>query len=238
MNRGDFDASREDLARALELSRRVFGNDHYQTANVLTNLGVVNSKAGTDGAEGYYLEALKIYEKVYGANSPDVARILGNLAIVHAEAGRFDEALPYFERSLEVQEVIYGPNHPNVAQALTNYGLMKLQTGDPDSAVVALQRAADIRAGVGVEDISTSFTLYHLASARAELGEFDTARQLLERVVAIDERIFGPESVEVADDLDGLMEVNRTLGEEAKASEIERRINAINEKLEAQGSNG
>jgi len=238
MNRGDFDASREDLARALELSRRVFGDDHHQTANVLTNLGVVNSKAGTDGAEEFYLEALKIYEKVYGPNSPEVARSLGNLAIVHAEAGSFDKALPYFERSLEVQEVIHGPDHPYVAQALTNYGLLKLQTGDPDAAVVALQRAADIRAGVGVEDISTSFTLYHLATARAELGEFETARQLLERVVAIDERIFGSESSEVADDLDGLREINRALGDEARAREIERRMNAINEKLEAKGSVG
>ncbi len=238
MNRGDFDASRQDLDRALELSRRVFGDDHHQTANVLTNLGVVNSKAGTGGSEDYYLEALRIYEKIYGANSPDVARILGNLAIVHAEAGSFDEALPYFERSLEVQEVIYGPDHPYVAQALTNLGLMKLQTGDPDAAVVALQRAADIRTGVGVEDISTSFTLYHLATARAELGEFDTARKLLERVVAIDERIFGPESAEVADDLDGLKEVHRALGHEAKVREIEERMKSIADRLKNQGSTG
>jgi tetratricopeptide (TPR) repeat protein len=181
---------------------------------------------------------LKIYEKIYGANSPDVARILGNLAIVHAEAGRFDEALPYFERSLEVQEVIYGLDHPNVAQALTNLGLMTLQTGDPDAAVGLLQRAADIRDGVGVEDISSSFTLYHLASARAELGELETARLLLERVVSIDERIFGAESADVADDLEGLAEVYRALGDEAGAAAIEARMNAINEKLEAQGSSG
>ncbi len=104
--------------------------------------------------------------------------------------------------------------------------------------MVALQRAADIRAGVGVENISTSFTLYHLATARAELGDLETARQLLERVVAIDERIFGPESSDVADDLDGLMEINRALGDEARAREIERRMNAINKKLEAQDSSG
>jgi tetratricopeptide (TPR) repeat protein len=125
-----------------------------------------------------------------------------------------------------------------VAQALTNLGRMKLQTGDPDAAVVALQRAADIRDDVGAEDISTSFTLYHLATARAELGEFDTARQLLERVVAIDERIFGPESAEVADDLDGLKEIHRSLGHETKAREIEERMKSIADQLEARGSNG
>ncbi len=151
--------------------------------------------------------------------------------------GSFDEALPYFERSLEVQEVIYGPDHPNVAQALTNLGLMKLQTGDPDAAVVLLQRAADIRDGVGVEDISTSFTLYHLATARAELGELETARRLLERVVAIDERIFGPESAEVADDLEGLTEVHRALGDEARAAEIEARMNVDHDEARGPGSN-
>ena len=58
-----------------------------------------------------------------------------------------------------IQEAIYGPDHPNVAQALTNLGLHNMQTGDPVTAVGLLQRAADIRAGVGVDNISISFTL-------------------------------------------------------------------------------
>jgi tetratricopeptide (TPR) repeat protein len=236
MNRGDFDLARQDLARSLELSKRVFGAEH-QTANVLTNLGVVASKAGTpEGAEEYHLEALSIYEKVYGEASPDVARALGNIAIVYAETGRFEEAMPFFERSFEVQEAIYGPDHPNVAQALMNLGLLNLQTGDPETAVSLLQRAADIRENVGVEDISMSFTLYHLASARAALGEMDTARRLLERVVAIDERIFGTESAEVADDLEGLAEVHRAMGDETGARRLEDRMKAIREVLGPQGA--
>ena len=232
MNRGDFEMARQDLDRSLELARRIFGNAHHQTANVLTNLGVVNSKGGTpEGAEVYHLEALAIYEGVYGENSPDVARSVGNIAIAYAETGRFGEAQSYFERSLQVQEAIHGPDHPYVAQALMNLGLLHLQTGDPETAVSLLQRAADIRAGVGVEDISMSFTLYHLATARATLGELDTARRLLERVVAIDERIFGPDSMEVADDLEGLAEVHRTMGNENKALELEGRMNSIREAL-------
>ncbi len=238
-NRGDFESARQDLDRSLELSRRVFGNTHHQTANVLTNLGVVNSKAGTpESAEPYHLEALAIYERVYGEISPDVARSVGNIAIVYAETGRFEEALSYFERSLDVQRAVYGPDHPIVAQALTNLGLLNLQMGDPETAVGLLQRAADIRAGVGVDDISTSYTLYHLATARAELGEFDAARRLLERVVAIDGRIFGSESMEVADDLEGLAEVHRTMGHEARAIEVEERMNSIREILASQSSDG
>jgi len=232
MNRGDFEGANQDLARSLELSRRVFGETHHQTADVLTNLGVCNSMDGkAEEAEHYHLEALAIYEKVYGEISPDVASAVGNIAIVYAQTGRLDEAGPYFNRSLEVQEAIYGLDHPSVAQALTNLGLHNLQTGRPESAVGLLQRAADIRDEVGVDNISMSFTLYHLATARAELGEFDTSRRLLERVVAIDERIFGPESEEVADDLEGLVEVHRTLGNEVTANRLEARMNEIKEKL-------
>lgn len=231
MNRGDFEGANQDLARSLELSRRVFGETHHQTANVLTNLGVCNSMDGkAEEAEHYHLEALAIYEKVYGEISPDVANAVGNIAIVYAQTGRPDEAGPYFKRSLEVQEAIYGPDHPTVAQALTNLGLHNMQTGHPESAVGLLQRAADIRDEVGVDNISMSFTLYHLASARAELGELDTSRRLLERVVAIDERIFGPESAEVADDLEGLVEVHRMLGNEVTANRLEVRMNEIKEK--------
>lgn len=234
MNRGDFDAAREDLDRSLELSRRIFGDVHHQTADALTNLGVVNSMAGMPAAaEPYHLEALAIYEQVYGDNSPDVARAVGNLAIVYAETGRLDEAGTYFERSLAVQEAIYGPDHPNVAQSLTNLGLQRLQTSRPEEAVGLLQRAVDIRSQTNVENISMSFALYHLASARAELGELATARRLLERVVAIDERIFGPESEEVADDLEALVEVNRAMGDEAAAHRHEARMNNIRRQLEA-----
>jgi tetratricopeptide (TPR) repeat protein len=191
-----------------------------------------------EGAEEYHIEALAIYEKVYGEISPDVANAVGNIAIVYAQTGRLDEAGPYFERSLVVQEAIYGPDHPNVAQALTNLGLHNLQTGDPATAVGLLQRAADIRAGVGVDNISMSFTLYHLATARAELGELDTARRLLERVVAIDERIFGSQSMEVADDLEGLVEVHRAMGNEARAIETEERMSMIRADLASQNANG
>ncbi len=233
MNRGDFNGANEDLARSLELSRRVFGETHHQTADVLTNLGVSNSMDGkAEEAEHYHLEALAIYEKVYGDISPDVASAVGNIAIVYAQTGRLDEAGPYFQRSLEVQEAIYGPDHPTVAQSLTNLGLHSLQTGDPATAVGLLQRAADIRDAVGVDNISMSFTLYHLATARIELGELDTSRRLLERVVAIDERIFGPESMEVADDIEGLVEVHRALGNEVTAKRLEGRMNEIRGKLE------
>jgi serine/threonine protein kinase/Tfp pilus assembly protein PilF len=236
MNRGDFDGANEDLARSLDLSRRVFGEHHHQTANVLTNLGVCNSMDGkAEEAEHYHLEALAIYEKVYGEISTDVANAVGNVAIVYSQTGRFDEAGPYFQRALEIQEVIYGPDHPTVAQSLTNLGLHSLQTGRPEIAVGLLQRAADIRERVGVDNISMSFTLYHLASARAELGELATARHLLERVVAIDEKIFGPESMDVADDLEGLAEVHRALGDEAAAVRTEARMNDIRSALENAG---
>jgi serine/threonine protein kinase/Tfp pilus assembly protein PilF len=239
MNHGDFDAANRDLDESLDISRRVFGSTHHQTADVLTNIGVCNSMSGNpEGAEEYHIEALAIYEKVYGEISPDVANAVGNIAIVYAQTGRLDEAGPYFERSLVVQEAIYGPDHPNVAQALTNLGLHNLQTGDPATAVGLLQRAADIRAGVGVDNISMSFTLYHLATARAELGELDTARRLLERVVAIDERIFGSQSMEVADDLEGLVEVHRAMGNEARAIETEERMSMIRADLASQNANG
>ena len=44
--------------------------------------------------------------------------------------------------------------------------------------------------------------------------------EFFERVVAIDEQIFGPESTEVADDLEGLVEVLRQLGDNAAAGRL------------------
>jgi hypothetical protein len=48
--------------------------------------------------------------------------------------------------------------------------------------------------------------------------------------VAIDERAFGVESTEVADDLEGLAEIERELGHVAEAERVLARMQKIREK--------
>jgi Tfp pilus assembly protein PilF len=157
-----------------------------------------------------------------------MARSYGNVGIHLAEQGKFDEARPYFQRSLEIQTRAHGPAHPSVAQGWMNLGLLSLQSGNARGAVGELQHALDIRHEIGdTTSPSYSLNLYHMASARMALGDAAGARTFMLRVITLDEKLLGPDSKSVADDLEGLVEIERTLGHRTEADRAEARMNAI-----------
>ncbi len=230
MNKGDVDSSLAVLTRALATSRQANGGDDEMTATILTNIGVAEAAAEhPELSTEPYVEALRIYRKIYGEKHPMVARALGNVGINYAELGQLDQAKPYMQQALDAQIAVYGPDSPMVGQATMNLGLMKLQMGDAAAAAADLQRAVDLneRAAVDSVSISLSLSLYHLASAKATLGDLAGARSLLQRVVAMDGKIFGEGSQEVAGDLEDLGSLERAAGNTAEAERLEAHARTI-----------
>jgi hypothetical protein len=91
-----------------------------------------------------------------------------------------------------------------------------------------MERAVEIHErSPGPATPSLSMSLYHLASARAAVGDLDEAQRLMRRVVVIDERRSGTESTEVADDLEALASMQREAGAAAEAERTEARLRAI-----------
>ncbi len=235
-NRGDADSSVVVLEDALATSRRINGDENTMTASLLTNLGVAQGLAGhPERSTAAYLEALAIYQKIYGDNHPLVARALGNVGVNYAELGQFDQARPYMEKSRAALIAVHGPDSPMVAKASMNLGLLKLQSGDAAGAVVDLQRAVELheKAAPDGRSISLSYSLYHLATARAELHQYKEARRLMERVVAIDQQIYGEGASDVADDFESLAEIERAAGDTIAAARSEEKMREIRTQLAA-----
>ena len=67
-------------------------------------------------------------------------------------------------------------------------------------------------------------------SAYGELGDPAKARDMLERALAIQERAYGPDHIEIAPALFNLGQVHEDLGEKAKAREFIARALAIAER--------
>ncbi len=103
-----------------------------------------------------------------------------------------------------------------------------------------LQRAVDLHelAAPDGKSISLSYSLYHLATARATLGDVEAARGLLGRVVEIDTQIFGAQSAELADDLESLAELENTAGNPKEAERISRQAQTIRSTLPSPTSDG
>jgi len=232
MNEGATDSALNVLNRALVTARRI--EDKEMAATILTNLGVAHAMAGQpDQSTQPYREALDLYRQFYGENHPQVARALGNVGINFAQRGLMDEAMPYMQQTVDAQIAIFGEDSPMLGQAYMNLGLTQLNTGDPTAAERTLQRAVDLneRAAADGKSISLSMALYHLASAKATLGNYAAARPLMLRVLAMDKEIFGEDSEDVAGDLEEMALLERADGNEEEAERLEKRARGIREKL-------
>ena len=120
---GDYAGAYPNFQLALEINRKVLGEEHPDTASSLNNLGALLQAMGDyEGARPYYEKALEINRKVLGEEHPDTARSLNNLAILHYYEGKFRIAFDLMHRALGIRLNVLGPDHPDthsIQQSLT-----------------------------------------------------------------------------------------------------------------------
>ena len=98
---GKYAAAQGCHEKALEIRRRVLGEDFSQTATSYNNL------ANTHFAQGKYAVAqaqleksLAIHQRVLSDNHPDTASSLDNLATIYKSQAKFAAAQPMYEKAL------------------------------------------------------------------------------------------------------------------------------------------
>ncbi|NJM70582.1 MAG: tetratricopeptide repeat protein [Scytonema sp. RU_4_4] len=107
--------------QALELSKRLLGEQHPNVADSLHNLaGLYRSQGRYTEAEPLYQQALELGRRLLGDEHPSVATSLNNLAGLYYSQGRYAEAEPLYLQALNMRERILGTNHPNTVTVRKN----------------------------------------------------------------------------------------------------------------------
>jgi len=109
-------------------------------------------------------------------------------------------------------------------------GVAALREGKPAEAEAAYARALEEAEGFPPGDVRLTVTLDNLAGVLRLEGKYAHAEPLCRRTLAIKERIFGPDSPNVASTLKDLSEIHRALGDDVHASAYHRQALAILEK--------
>jgi len=86
---GDLAGARPYYEQALEIRRKVLGEEHPDTATSLSNLAILCFHEGDLTAATLHMEhALAIYEKVLGPNHPDTKATKENLKYIKLKKKR------------------------------------------------------------------------------------------------------------------------------------------------------
>jgi serine/threonine protein kinase/tetratricopeptide (TPR) repeat protein len=142
---GNHEVSNGINLRALVMYKQIYGDRHPRVADILINLGAIESDAGHyPAAEMYDRQALAIVQNWYGKDSVVTAADLTILARTLVLENRYDDALALLKQSLAIKEAAYGKVHPTVASTVNELGTVALRKGNYEEALAYFNRMADI----------------------------------------------------------------------------------------------
>ncbi len=124
-DQGNFSEAERCLREALEIKRRVLGNQHPSTLVSLNNLAVLlQDQQQLAAAEPLFREAMEIKIRILGLDHPDTAISIDNLAMVLDKLGRRTEAESLLAKTLSATH----PTTRNCVQALVDLYTLREQT--------------------------------------------------------------------------------------------------------------
>jgi tetratricopeptide (TPR) repeat protein len=221
------DAEADPLARRAYLLAEQSG-DQKLTGKVLNTLGVVLAGEGELArAEPVLRRSVALLEQSEGAEGLDVARAANNLSTLYADTHQFVKAEQELARALPIYEKHLGPELPEYAMALGSmftilYEQHRVAEGEP-----YLRRALALGEKMFPHGLNMANLQHCLAALEASRENYKEAARHLEKVVAIQERVLGPEHPLLAHTLVNYSNVLRRLHQKNEAKQAQNRANLI-----------
>jgi serine/threonine protein kinase len=190
---GEYKQAQPHLERALDLRRRVLGEDHLGTVPSMHCLaGVCLALGQYDRAAQLFSGILEISRRDLGEGHPTTVGALSNLGLVYLEQRRPDKAEPLLQGALAAQRLASGGQDPGLISTLGNLAGLYRQVGrDTDAEPLLEESLALCRRFRGEEHPETLTAMNNLANLYRGRGRLDRAEPLLERVVEVRARVLG-----------------------------------------------
>jgi len=123
--------AKQTYERALEIDRRVLGDDHPRVAQYLENLAIVEQNMGDlKQAETLYRDALNRMQSAYGERHPETAITKGNYGLLLQREGRLTEAEPLLRDAVDIRLSLFGPDNYKVGYGRVSLAMLLHDKGD------------------------------------------------------------------------------------------------------------
>jgi tetratricopeptide (TPR) repeat protein len=221
------DAEADPLAR-----RGVFiaqeSNDVFLTGVALNTLGVVLAGEGERArAEPVLRRSVALLAQAEGEDSLEAAKAANNLASVYADTHQYDKAEQEMKRILPVYEKHFGADHPEIALVSGNMFTVLEEQNRAAEGEPYLRRAIAIAEKAFPNGLKMANLQHCLAVLDADRENFQEAARLLEKVIATEERLLGPDHPQLGHTLEDYSLVLRRLHQKNQAKNVQNRANLI-----------
>jgi tetratricopeptide (TPR) repeat protein len=214
---GDYGGSARYHEQALHIRRRIFGDRHPLTAQVLAEYGKTLLYGGADEtAQDALNEALSIQYRL--EDDPlAIATTLNHLGYLHQIHKRLAAARTCHEEALYLRRT-HEASFSELVDSLANVAFVEFGEQRFTRAHDLLQQALTLQlAAVGGEHPETARVLTNLGELLLAEGKAAEAAVVLNRALDVNKRQLGTEHPETARALRGLGDVQRLLGNRDRA---------------------
>jgi tetratricopeptide (TPR) repeat protein/predicted Ser/Thr protein kinase len=173
--------------QALEVRRRLLGNDHPDTIRSINSVGYLLQMQGKlDQAEPLHREALERSRRALGDDHAETQTSINNMATLLEAQGKLAEAEPFYREALECCRRINGDDHEETLTSLNNMAYLLQQQGKLAEAEPQFREALGRGRRVFGNDHPTTLffinNLAYLLQLRDKLAEAEPLnREALER---------------------------------------------------------
>jgi eukaryotic-like serine/threonine-protein kinase len=190
---GDNPAAETHLERAVELHRRVLGEEHPETLMSTYKLALVYMDQDRFAkAQPLLIKTLELRALVLGPDHPDTLASAHNLAVIYSRENFIAKAEQLYVKTLEDRRRVLGEWHRDTADSMGDLALMYLGRDQFAKAEPLLAKALEIRRRVQGEDhTDTIGSMNDLALLYQKRGQYGEAEPLFFNALEVIRRVTG-----------------------------------------------
>jgi non-specific serine/threonine protein kinase/serine/threonine-protein kinase len=219
---GLYPEAKKQLVRALELHRRVLGEENPKTLESTTGVARAAFRQGEySEAERLHSRTLTVQRRVLGMEHPDTLESMNDLADVYSVQDKNAQAEELLDQTVAIRRRLLGLENRETLGAMNDLANVYVNLGQYAKAEALYRQIFEIALRVlGPEHPWTVSFMDNLAVTYHHQGKYGQAEALHIRAIEIANRVLGPEDPETLAYMINLADTDRDQGKFAQAEAV------------------
>lgn len=189
----EYEKAIECFGKALEIRKKLHGDNHDVIANLYSCLGLAFCSNGEfSKAKDFYLRALSIYGLLHGLESKQIAACYQKLGGVFEKLNEYAEAKDFFFKACGLSERYYGTKHPKTSKIYNDLGMLCERIGEFSKAEEQHLKVLEINKSLfGSKHPDTASSYNNLGSVYTSIGKLNKAEECHLNALVIKRSVYG-----------------------------------------------